>query len=314
MTGEQGIRVTETRSTRWRIGAALFCMAMLWQLWGGATLASAQATRTWVSGVGDDVNPCSRTAPCKTFAGAYSKTATGGEISVLDPGGFGGLTIGKSLTISGNGNASSILAAGQNGITVNGADIVVRLRGIEINGNKTAGGFDGIRFLQGKALIVDDVDIFNFTGSGIATTSAGRLVVRNSRLDNNTVAGISLSATAPALARAEVVRTSMDLNGAGLLAGANSRVALRDCSASHNTGAGLKATNGGMVVDTCTVQANAQGIVSETSSAVRVRGTTVVDNVTGLSVTAGAALLSGGDNTVEGNGANGAFNGTYTPK
>src|SRR5438477_3797204 len=49
--------------------------------------AFAQATRTWVSGVGDDVNPCSRTAPCKTFAGAISKTAGGGEIDVLDPGG-----------------------------------------------------------------------------------------------------------------------------------------------------------------------------------------------------------------------------------
>ena len=55
----------------------------------GASLASAQASRTWVSGVGDDANPCSRTAPCKTFAGAISKTATGGEINVLDPGGFG---------------------------------------------------------------------------------------------------------------------------------------------------------------------------------------------------------------------------------
>src|SRR5206468_3164555 len=65
-----------------------------------ATQANAQATRTWVSGVGDDANPCSRTAPCKTFAGAISKTAGGGEINVLDPGGFGGVTIGKSLTIS----------------------------------------------------------------------------------------------------------------------------------------------------------------------------------------------------------------------
>src|SRR3982751_3731335 len=61
--------------------------------------ASAQATRTWVSGVGDDANPCSRTAPCKTFAGAISKTANGGEINCLDPGGFGGVTITKSITI-----------------------------------------------------------------------------------------------------------------------------------------------------------------------------------------------------------------------
>jgi len=68
-----------------------------------ATSAQAQATRTWVSGVGDDANPCSRTAPCKTFAGAISKTAAGGEISVLDPGGFGAVTITKSITINGDG-------------------------------------------------------------------------------------------------------------------------------------------------------------------------------------------------------------------
>src|SRR5216684_7918110 len=68
---------------------------------GLASLAQAQATRTWVSGVGDDANPCSRTAPCKTFAGAISKTAKDGEISVLDPGGFGAVTITKSITLNG---------------------------------------------------------------------------------------------------------------------------------------------------------------------------------------------------------------------
>src|SRR6188508_223353 len=78
-----------------------------------------QATRTWVSGVGDDANPCSRTAPCKTFAGAISKTATGGEINVLDPGGFGGVTITKSITIDCEDTQGSILASGTNGINVN---------------------------------------------------------------------------------------------------------------------------------------------------------------------------------------------------
>src|SRR5205809_5695698 len=83
------------------------------------SLAQAQATRTWVSGVGDDANPCSRTAPCKTFAGAISKTAGGGEISVLDPGGFGAVTITKSITIDGTGMLSSILAASTTGIIIN---------------------------------------------------------------------------------------------------------------------------------------------------------------------------------------------------
>src|SRR3989475_7600901 len=81
--------------------------------------ASAQVTRTWVSGVGDDVNPCSRTAPCKTFAGAISKTAARGEINVLDSGGFGAVTITKAITIDGGAAFASVLAAGTTGIIVN---------------------------------------------------------------------------------------------------------------------------------------------------------------------------------------------------
>jgi uncharacterized membrane protein len=81
--------------------------------------AHAQATRTWISGVGDDANPCSRTAPCKTFAGAISKTSAGGEIDNLDTGGFGALTITKAITLDGGGGGvASILVAGTNGITV----------------------------------------------------------------------------------------------------------------------------------------------------------------------------------------------------
>src|SRR3954452_23342118 len=82
--------------------------------------ASAQATRTWVSGVGDDANPCSRTAPCKTFAGAISKTAAGGEMNCLDPGGFGGVTTIKAMTFNCGYTLGSILVAGVPGITVNG--------------------------------------------------------------------------------------------------------------------------------------------------------------------------------------------------
>src|SRR5450432_1294959 len=81
--------------------------------------ANAQATRTWVSGVGDDVNPCSRTAPCKTFAGAISKTSAGGEINVLDPGGFGAVTITKSITIRADHVAAGVLVSAGNGINVN---------------------------------------------------------------------------------------------------------------------------------------------------------------------------------------------------
>src|SRR5687767_2658888 len=112
-------------------------------------IASAQASRTWVSGVGDDVNACSRPAPCRTFAGAITKTIAGGEINALDAGGYGMVTISKSITIDGSGSMSSTLAGtGMHGILINitatsDSAKTVRLRGLSINGVGTA--LDGIR-------------------------------------------------------------------------------------------------------------------------------------------------------------------------
>src|SRR5947207_8990983 len=137
----------------------------------GTTFGYAQASRTWVSGVGDDANPCSRTAPCKTFAGAISKTAPGGEIDALDPGGFGAVTITKAITIEGGGGqVASVLVAGTNGIVVaaGGSDVVIlrnlRLNGIRGSGN---GGLSGIRFISGGSLIVDKCEIFGFNNNGV---------------------------------------------------------------------------------------------------------------------------------------------------
>src|SRR5688572_6279617 len=128
--------------------------------------AAAQATRTWVSGVGDDANPCSRTAPCKTFAGAISKTAAGGEISVLDPGGFGALTITKSISVNGEwGGEAGVLASFTNGFIINGANVVVNLRGLMIEG--ATNGLNGVRFLQGSALHTQNCIIRGFN-SGAA--------------------------------------------------------------------------------------------------------------------------------------------------
>src|SRR3954468_6938399 len=129
--------------------------------------AFGQATRTWVSGIGDDANPCSLTAPCKTFAGAISKTAPHGEISVLNPGGFGELTINKSITISGDGTLAGVIAStGTNGIIVNaGPSDVVVIRGISING--VGGGTNGIRFVAGGQLHVENVTIYAVTQQGI---------------------------------------------------------------------------------------------------------------------------------------------------
>jgi hypothetical protein len=156
-------------------------------LFAGTAPSAAQATRTWVSGVGDDVNPCSRTAPCKTFAGAISKTAAGGEISVLDPGGFGAVVITKSITLSGVGVNASILVSGTNGITINaGVGDVVTLRQIQING--LGAGLVGIRFLAGAALVVDRVNVFGFE-SGIET-NAGNTTVIDSVITNNRGFGV----------------------------------------------------------------------------------------------------------------------------
>jgi hypothetical protein len=128
------------------VGISVVCLSV------GISSANAQASRTWVSGVGDDANPCSRTAPCKTFAGAISKTAPGGEIDALDPGGFGAVTITKAITIDGGGGqVASVLVSGTNGIVVQaGPNDVVTLRNIQINGIGT--GINGVRFLSGKAI------------------------------------------------------------------------------------------------------------------------------------------------------------------
>jgi hypothetical protein len=163
------------------------------------TLARAQATRTWVSGVGDDANPCSRTAPCKTFAGAISKTAAGGEISVLDPGGFGAITITKSITIDGTGMLASILAAGgTTGININitgTADAAksVRLRGLTING--AGSGINGITVIAANNVSIEDIVIDGFAKNGISieTTSSVQVFAKNSSIRNNAGAGISVA-------------------------------------------------------------------------------------------------------------------------
>lgn len=157
-----------------------------------STPAFAQATRTWVSGVGDDVNPCSRTAPCKTFAGAISKTAANGEINVIDPGGFGTVTITKSIVIDGLGPMASLLAVNTNGVNINGAGITVTLRNLTINcAGATIG--NGIRIVQAAAVNIENVVIENCAGTisngrgiSIETSTANvRVNVRNVSFMNN---------------------------------------------------------------------------------------------------------------------------------
>ena len=180
-----------------------------------ASLAQAQATRTWVSGVGDDVNPCSRTAPCKTFAGAISKTATGGEINTLDSGGYGSITIKKSITIDGTGSMSSILAAGTTGIIIDLTDPkdaakTVRIRGLSING--AGSGVQGINVIAANRVSIEDsvIDGFNTNGLNVA---AGQVFVRNTTIRNNGAAGISVASQGAQVAVSDV---SVIFNATGL--------------------------------------------------------------------------------------------------
>jgi len=137
----------------------------------GSSEGQAQATRTWVSGVGDDANPCSRTAPCRTFASAISKTQAGGQISVLDPGGFGAVTITKSISIVARGVEGSALVSGTNGININaGPNDEVTLDGLTIEGLGT--GTNGVRVVSGRAVHINNCLIRGFqavgSGRGIA--------------------------------------------------------------------------------------------------------------------------------------------------
>jgi hypothetical protein len=193
--------------------------------------AQAQALRTWVSGVGDDVNPCSRTAPCKTFAGAISKTAVSGEISVLDPGGYGTVTITKSISIVSDGSEGSILASLANGITINitnPADPgVVNVHGLFIEG--AGNGLNGVRILSAKKVSIQNCTIRGLksgTGAGIdvnPTAADVDVLVSNTSINNN-LRGIR--ARSEGAGRAVIMLDRVNISGVGLgiVAGANSVV------------------------------------------------------------------------------------------
>lgn len=190
--------------------------------------AQAQ-TRTWVSGVGDDVNPCSRTAPCKTFAGAISKTAAGGEINVLDSGGFGSVTITKAISIVADGVTAGVLAAGTNGIIVSaGGNDAVVLRGLDIEGART--GLNGIRFLSGASLLVEDCTINGFTQKGIdaVPSATSQLAVRRTAISNLPAStAISLAPGAAGSINAAIDDVAISRSLAGLVVADRSKVLVR---------------------------------------------------------------------------------------
>lgn len=287
------------------------------------TPASAQATRTWVSGVGDDANPCSRTAPCKTFAGAISKTAAGGEINVLDPGGFGGVTITKAITISAEGVEAGVLVSGTNGIVVNApAGAVVVLRGLDIEGLGT--GLNGIRFLAGGALHVENCTINNFTARAIdfEPSGASELYVKDSILRNNQAsangAGIFVSPPLGGSARVSVHNVRMENNTVGMRVEGLSQATVRDSVASGNSTHGFIGVSNAAGVPVIDIESSvasnngASGVRAfQAGTTIRISNMTITGNQNGITANgAGATVVSFGNNRVEGNVSNGGPNAT----
>ena len=319
------------------ITKALTCAVFIVAL---SSVAQAQATRTWVSGVGNDANPCSRTAPCKTYAGAISKTAVHGEISTLDPGGFGAVTITKSITIEGTQGQGygSILASGTTGVSipfdnftaVGESQKSVRLRNLNINGSGGSGGnassgLRGIRITGGVAavnteVIVEDCIIDGFFGNpgrGIEDNRSGGGLLSVSRTTIRNMLGSGISTLTTTNGLKIVVEDSQVLNCAnGIAVGDHVRIGIHNSNISGNSGSGLfvEDPSGGvttvMEVDHCMVSSNGTGFNASTAnSIIRISNTTAINNTTLFTTAGGGQVLSYGNNQAGGS----AFGGPVSP-
>lgn len=278
--------------------------------------ASAQATRTWVSGVGDDANPCSRTAPCKTFAGAISKTAAGGEIDNLDSGGFGAVNITKSITIDGSESGqASILNSGTNGLIINaGSTGVVTIRNININGAGTTLGLNGIRVLTAKAVHLENVTIFGQSGRGISVENTSGLVqlfLRNVIVRNNNGDGIT---TIPAggTVRIYIENSYIAQNGQnGIQLNNNTKGAFFSTAITgNNQGVLLNTSTNTLEMIGCTISLNQTGLqngIVGQAPTTRMSKSLIAGNI-GAGVTINGGTVNGfGDNAVAGNGSGNAI-------
>jgi len=284
------------------------------------SVVQAQATRTWVSGVGDDANPCSRTAPCKTYAGAISKTAKDGEISTLDPGGFGAVTITKSITINGGGGGQgygSILASLTNGIIINITDVndvrkAVRLDWLNINGAST--GINGIRFVAGSQLFVDNTLIDGFTTNGIDVNTGGnpQIHIHNTVIRNCAGSGISTVATGTNSTAFEFSAVTVQKCGTGFSAQNGSRGSIHDSVFGLNT-TGIALTQGSgpteVNINNSQFTGSQTAINVGASTRARIARCAITQNANALGL-GGGFVDTGGNNTIMGNTTNQAPNGT----
>jgi hypothetical protein len=259
-----------------------------------SSLASAQ-TRTWVSGVGDDLNPCSRTAPCKTYAGAISKTSKDGEISTLDPGGFGAVTITKSITINGTHGQGygSILASGTTGVIINITDVndirkTVRLRTLDINGAST--GIDGVRINSALKVYIEDTVIDGFTNRGIndiRSTANGRLYVSDSKVRNTVQSGIVVLPTAPGNTVAMINNTTVQgsSSNSGIAFDGNVKGIVNNSFVTGHSTNGFFANGAAeMTIENSVSSHNGTGITANVGTTVRLFNSTVTNNTTSIPV------------------------------
>ena len=308
---------------------ALTCAVFIAAL---STAAQAQATRTWVSGYGNDVNPCSLTAPCKTFAGAISKTAVHGEISVLDPGGYGAVTVTKSVTIEGTQGAGygSMLNSQGTGVLINFDNFTavgetqksVRIRNLSINGTGGADplkfGLRGVRILGAAAaanseVIIEDCIIDGQTqspGRGIVDerSGGGRLIVTNTTVRNMSGTGIVVIPAAGAT-RIDATLDNVRVHNCafGIVASSGVRMLVSNSLISNNTnhGLGVEGPAGAaeMHVTNSRIASNATGIRQDPGGTVRVANSDVVFNTSNGTV---GTVNSYGNNRFAGNAGSSA--------
>lgn len=275
-----------------------------------ASSAAGQVQRTFVSGLGNDGNPCSRTAPCRTFGQAIMQTSGGGEVIVLDSAGYGTFAISKAISITAPpGVYAGISSFSGHGITIDaGSTDTVILRGLTLSSQGSNG--DGIKFNTGGTLHVENCVVNGFTGgTAVAFLSSGNLEVKDSIFRGNFAGIVVISSPGKSTAAIDQVR--LEGNSFGLVANEGSKVTVRNSLASGGTAGFASASANSdaveMNVENCVATNNDTGMEAQSGSTgvatLRVSNSVVTDNAIGLkNFGTPAVLLSRGNNTVEGNG------------
>ena len=288
-----------------RIAFVLFAMTV-------ASVATAQVRRTFVSAqLGNDANNCLPATPCRNFARAITAVDAGGEVVVLDSGGYGPFTVNKAVTVQvPTGVYAGCTALSGNAITVNaGPSDTIVLRGLTLNG--AGSGAVGVDFQTGAVLHVENAIINGFTLFGITDAHASQLFVNDSIIRNGNNAGMTVLTATASVSR---VRFE-NINGFALWSDNGANVVATESVATGSLAGFYTSSPGTMTLENCISSGNSSGVVSSGASAlVRVSNSTITNNGTGVSTNTGGSLLSRTNNLVEGNGTDGTFTGTFSAK